>query len=180
MHHITPSLLQEIQTQQKPHVTEARHNAKKHSLLHLSASHSATPLDRHPLVRHPPAQCMLGYTHPLRSACWDTVNKRAVLIPLECILVLLFFTWEWYKSTFVVYYYCLPTKWQEGNVFTDVCHSVQGERVGKPGQRSLWVVDMPHRFLPMEGLGMPGSRSLRGAVVGMSEGTWCRGITRIH
>ena len=24
---------------------------------------------------------------PLHSACWDTVNKRAVRIPLECILV---------------------------------------------------------------------------------------------
>ena len=34
----------------------------------------------------PPAQCMLGYI-PLPSACWDTVNKRVVLIPLECILV---------------------------------------------------------------------------------------------
>ena len=50
--------------------------------------------------------CMLGYTPgqtppadtpqadtppcadtPLGSACWDTVNKRAVCIPLECILV---------------------------------------------------------------------------------------------
>ena len=56
--------------------------------------------------------------------------------------------------------------------------------MGKPGQMSLWVVDMPGRvkersnswkpgrFLPMEGVGMPGPRSLRGAVVGMSEGTW--------
>ena len=36
----------------------------------------------------PPAQCMLGYTPaPLCSACWDTVNRRAVRIPLECILV---------------------------------------------------------------------------------------------
>ena len=55
--------------------------------------------------------CMLGYTpradmppcgqttpqtdthtplgrHPPPSACWDTVNKRVVRIPLECILVL--------------------------------------------------------------------------------------------
>ena len=31
-HHITPSLLQDIQTQQKPRVTEAQHNAEKHSL----------------------------------------------------------------------------------------------------------------------------------------------------
>ena len=40
---------------------------------------------------HPPVQCMLGYTHPiptlLPSACWYTVNKRAIRIPLECILV---------------------------------------------------------------------------------------------
>ena len=31
---------------------------------------------------HPPGR------HPLPSACWDTVNKRAVRILLECILVL--------------------------------------------------------------------------------------------
>ena len=59
----------------------------------------------------PPAQCMLGYT-PLTAQCmlgytppcpvhtgihnpplpsaWDTVNKRAVRIPLECILVYVF------------------------------------------------------------------------------------------
>ena len=51
---------------------------------------------RHPLGRLSPAQCMLGYTPlaqcmlgytPLLSACWDTVNKRALRIPLECILV---------------------------------------------------------------------------------------------
>ena len=34
-----------------------------------------------PLGRHPPADI------PLHSACWDTVNKQAVCIPLECILV---------------------------------------------------------------------------------------------
>ena len=50
----------------------------------------------------PPVQCMLGYTpspapcmlpsaHPLCRACWDTVNKRAVRILLECILVLVTF-----------------------------------------------------------------------------------------
>ena len=37
-----------------------------------------TPPGRYPLGRHPRAQCMLG----------DTVDKRAVCIPLECILVL--------------------------------------------------------------------------------------------
>ena len=37
--------------------------------------------------RHPPGQTPPGQTHPLRSACWDTVHKRAVHILLECILV---------------------------------------------------------------------------------------------
>ena len=48
---------------------------------------------------HPPGQTALGQTpalgrqppwadSPLRSACWDTVNKWAVCIPLECILVI--------------------------------------------------------------------------------------------
>ena len=27
--------------------------------------------------------------HPPPSVCWDTVNKRAVRIPLECILVII-------------------------------------------------------------------------------------------
>ena len=38
---------------------------------------------------HPPwAGTPPGRYTPLFSACWDTVNKRAVRIPLECILVL--------------------------------------------------------------------------------------------
>ena len=37
-----------------------------------------TPPGRHPPGRHP----------PLHSACWDTVSKRAIRIPLECIRVL--------------------------------------------------------------------------------------------
>ena len=41
-----------------------------------------TPLGRHPWADIP----HLGDT-PLRSACWDTVNKRAVRIPVEYILV---------------------------------------------------------------------------------------------
>ena len=62
------------------------------------------PPGRHPLSQQttsladtPPAQCMLRYTsplpsacwdtHPLPSACWDTVYKQTVHIPLECILV---------------------------------------------------------------------------------------------
>ena len=48
----------------------------------------APPPQVDPPGQTPPlAQCMLGYTHTLPSACWDTVNKRAVRIPLECILV---------------------------------------------------------------------------------------------
>ena len=67
----------------------------------MSATHTpplADPpphLDRHPLGRypsprqapplgkHPWANTPLG-RHPLCSACWDTVNKRAVRILLEC------------------------------------------------------------------------------------------------
>ena len=37
-----------------------------------------------PLGRYTPGR----YTPPHHSSCWDTVNKRAVRIPLECILVL--------------------------------------------------------------------------------------------
>ena len=39
---------------------------------------------RHPPGRHTPP---LGRHTPLSSACCDTVNKRAVRIPLECILI---------------------------------------------------------------------------------------------
>ena len=38
---------------------------------------------------HPP-----GQTPPLHSACWGTVNKRAVRIPLECNLVFKFNFWR--------------------------------------------------------------------------------------
>ena len=44
----------------------------------------------HPLGRHPQADTPSSWADtPLCSACWDTVNKRAVRIPLECILVLI-------------------------------------------------------------------------------------------
>ena len=47
--------------------------------------------DRHPLPSacwmHIPRPMHAGIHTPLRSGCWDTVNKRAVRIPLECILV---------------------------------------------------------------------------------------------
>ena len=38
----------------------------------------------HPPGRHPPPD---RHPLPLRSVCWDTVNKRVLRIPLECILV---------------------------------------------------------------------------------------------
>ena len=49
-----------------------------------------TPLGRHPLGRHPLGRHPLPLPHSpsLCSAYWDTVNKRAVRILLECILVI--------------------------------------------------------------------------------------------
>ena len=59
-----------------------------------------TPPCKHPLGRTPPGRQSPGQTAPpcpvhagiptplLPSACWDTVNKRAVRISLECILFL--------------------------------------------------------------------------------------------
>ena len=51
-----------------------------------------SPSGRHPhnLGRHPHP----SGTHHLPSACWDTVNKRAVRIPQECILVLSDVSWQ--------------------------------------------------------------------------------------
>ena len=49
----------------------------------VSATHTTPP------EQIPPSLPSAGWdTHPLPSECWDTVNKRAVCIPLECILVL--------------------------------------------------------------------------------------------
>ena len=42
-----------------------------------------------PQGRHPLADTPLGRPPPLRSAYWDTANKRAVRILLDCILVLI-------------------------------------------------------------------------------------------
>ena len=64
--------------------------------LHLSVSHSVHGggyLGRYPLGRYtsragtPPSRYTPGRYTPRHSACWDTVNKQAVRIPLECILV---------------------------------------------------------------------------------------------
>ena len=49
-----------------------------------------TPLGRHPPGRHPPADTPLD-RHP-RGVLWDMVNKQAVRIQLECILVLSLFS----------------------------------------------------------------------------------------
>ena len=54
-------------------------------------------------------------THPI-SVCWDTVNKRAVRILLECILVL-WIVFEKYNVRLVVYYLKRdhkeePSKWK--------------------------------------------------------------------
>ena len=41
----------------------------------------------HPPGQIPPQADTPRHRPPLRSACWDMVNKRSVRIPLECILV---------------------------------------------------------------------------------------------
>ena len=40
-----------------------------------------------PCADKPPTPSCEDTPSPIRSTCWDTVNKRAVRIPLECILV---------------------------------------------------------------------------------------------
>ena len=47
----------------------------------------AIPPGRLPWAYTPPCPVHTRIHTPLYSACWDTVNKRAVRIPLECILV---------------------------------------------------------------------------------------------
>ena len=92
-------------THQILYIYRPQRSRGKVMFLHLSVilftgGLSGTPLGRHPqcmLGYTPSTQCMLGYTPPypvhagihttLPSACWDMVNKRAVRILLECILV---------------------------------------------------------------------------------------------
>ena len=57
----------------------ATHPPRKTSPLSRHPPGQTLPLGRHSLGRHPPS--------PMPSTYWDTVNKRAVGIPLECILV---------------------------------------------------------------------------------------------
>ena len=47
---------------------------------------AATPQAGNPGKVHPPEGTPPGQVPPGHSACWDSVNKRAVRIPLECIL----------------------------------------------------------------------------------------------
>ena len=49
----------------------------------VSSTHTPLRADNTTLGRHPPP---LGRHPPPPSVCWDTVNKLAVRIPLECIL----------------------------------------------------------------------------------------------
>ena len=61
-------------------------SAPLHALIHTPPGQVHPPGQVTPRQVHP--QCMLGYTPtPLHSACCDTVNKWAVRIQLECILV---------------------------------------------------------------------------------------------
>ena len=56
-----------FQTQQKPRVTEAQHNAEKHYLLHLSVSysvHRGVPAPMHAGIHHPSGRHPLLGTHP--------------------------------------------------------------------------------------------------------------------
>ena len=60
---------------------------------HLLGRHPPPPQDRHP---HSPGRHL-----PMPSACWDTVNKRTVRIPLECILVFILF----YRLFFDIFHF---------------------------------------------------------------------------
>ena len=56
------------------------------SVILFTGGVSANPLPR----ADTPGQTPPGQTPPMRSACWDTINYRAVRILLECILVHLY------------------------------------------------------------------------------------------
>ena len=66
-----------------------------------------TPLGRHlPLARHPSGQTPPWTDTPLRSACWDTVNKQPVRIPLECIIVSVFLLFTTATSLLMAHLHC--------------------------------------------------------------------------
>ena len=86
-----------------------------------------TPRQVPPGQVHPPARQVhppQTGTPPLHSACWDTVNKRAVRIPLECNLVhntFLTITWPMhfhlqlssiaFKSVQPLFLHIIKSKW---------------------------------------------------------------------
>ena len=51
------------------------------------STHPCIPPGRNPSWSDTPPRPVHAGIHPPRNACWDTVNKRAVRILLECILV---------------------------------------------------------------------------------------------
>ena len=59
-----------------------------------------TPRAGSPLGRYTPQAGTPPGKYPPNSACWDTVNKRVVCIPPECILVIFMLTMGTFK--------CLP------------------------------------------------------------------------
>ena len=84
---------------------------EKVMFLHLSVSHSVhrgstwagTPPGKYPQAGtspagYPPESIPRAGTPPSNSACWDTVNKRAVSISLECILVCFFIVFAFAPS----------------------------------------------------------------------------------
>ena len=78
--------------------TSGQMHAGIHTPLSSTPPSRYPPWQVHPLAgttlgRYTPGRYTPGQTAPLCSACWDTVNKRAVRIPLECILVLLLQWW---------------------------------------------------------------------------------------
>ena len=90
-----------------------------------------TTLGRHPLGRHPqpPSRHTPG-RHPWPSACWDTVNKRAVHIRLECIPVPSDVSWQIKLISFKLYtfrfrqsrtiLFLLPAKFPQLHLSTDI------------------------------------------------------------
>ena len=60
------------------------------------------PPGRHSPLADTPCPVHAGIHTPLCSACWDTVNKRAVRIPLECIFVTHLITWRITKELYIL------------------------------------------------------------------------------
>ena len=109
---LLPSATKLLQGNVFTHVCHSVHGGVFHTPSRQTTSRQTPLLCRHPqqtpLPRQtPPSQAdTLGQTpfpwrHPLHSACWDTINKRAVRILLECILVLII-------DTFEAFIYCKP------------------------------------------------------------------------